>query len=77
MIMSKEAVEKRRSQIRRNRMVEEPPVLSPQQEAVIQELFNAHEKTFDITFSHFQFRVCVCASVHLCPVLHIGWMISD
>lgn len=58
-------------------MVEEPPVLSPQQEAVIQELFNAHEKTFDITFSHFQFRVCVCASVHLCPVLHIGWMISD
>ncbi|XP_036819258.1 nuclear receptor subfamily 1 group I member 2 isoform X1 [Oncorhynchus mykiss] len=56
LIMSKEAVEKRRSQIRRNRMVEEPPVLSPQQEAVIQELFNAHEKTFDITFSHFQFR---------------------
>ncbi|KAM9447709.1 nuclear receptor subfamily 1 group I member 2 isoform 1-T1 [Salvelinus alpinus] len=55
-IMSKEAVEKRRSQIRRNRMVEEPPVLSPQQEAVIQELFNAHEKTFDVTFSHFQFR---------------------
>ncbi|XP_071003128.1 nuclear receptor subfamily 1 group I member 2 isoform X2 [Oncorhynchus clarkii lewisi] len=56
LIMSNEAVEKRRSQIRRNRMVEEPPVLSPQQEAVIQELFNAHEKTFDITFSHFQFR---------------------
>ncbi|XP_070304952.1 nuclear receptor subfamily 1 group I member 2 isoform X2 [Salvelinus sp. IW2-2015] len=56
LIMSKEAVEKRRSQIRRNRMVEEPPVLSPQQEAVIQELFNAHEKTFDVTFSHFQFR---------------------
>ncbi|XP_041700785.1 nuclear receptor subfamily 1 group I member 2 [Coregonus clupeaformis] len=55
LIMTDEAVEKRRSQIRRKRMVEEP-LLSPQQEAVIQELVNTHEKTFDITFSHFQFR---------------------
>ncbi|XP_017568958.1 nuclear receptor subfamily 1 group I member 2 isoform X1 [Pygocentrus nattereri] len=57
LIMSDEAVEKRRMLIRRKRMAEEPPVLSEQQEAVIQELLEAHRKTFDLTFSNFdQFR---------------------
>uniref|UniRef100_A0A3P8XFQ9 Uncharacterized protein n=1 Tax=Esox lucius TaxID=8010 RepID=A0A3P8XFQ9_ESOLU len=56
LIMSDEAVEKRRSQIRRKREVERPPCLSSLQESVIEELVNAHDKTFDATFSHFQFR---------------------
>lgn len=56
--MSDEAVEKRRMQIRRKKMQEEPVTLSPQQEAVIQELLTAHQKTFDMTCAHFiQFRV--------------------
>ncbi|XP_036426650.1 nuclear receptor subfamily 1 group I member 2 isoform X2 [Colossoma macropomum] len=57
LIMSDEAVEKRRMLIRRKRMAEEPVVLSEQQEVVIQELLEAHRKTFDLTFSDFnQFR---------------------
>uniref|UniRef100_A0A8C1VBC7 Nuclear receptor subfamily 1 group I member 2 n=1 Tax=Cyprinus carpio TaxID=7962 RepID=A0A8C1VBC7_CYPCA len=57
LIMSDEAVEKRRMQIRRKKMQEEPVTLSPQQEAVIQELLTAHQKTFDMTCAHFiQFR---------------------
>ncbi|XP_026073980.1 nuclear receptor subfamily 1 group I member 2 [Carassius auratus] len=57
LIMSDEAVEKRRMQIRRKKMQEEPVTLSPQQEAVIQELLTAHHKTFDMTCAHFiQFR---------------------
>ncbi|KAK2905286.1 hypothetical protein Q8A67_007085 [Cirrhinus molitorella] len=57
MIMSDEAVEKRRMQIRRKRMQEEPATLSPQQETVIQELLSAHHKTFDMTCANFiQFR---------------------
>ncbi|XP_052003900.1 nuclear receptor subfamily 1 group I member 2-like [Xyrauchen texanus] len=57
LIMSNEAVEKRRSQIRRKKMQEEPVTLSPQQEAVIQELLTAHKKNFDMTCAHFiQFR---------------------
>ncbi|XP_051762919.1 nuclear receptor subfamily 1 group I member 2 isoform X2 [Ctenopharyngodon idella] len=57
LIMSDEAVEKRRMQIRRKRMQEEPVMLSPQQEAVIQELVAAHRKTFDMTCTQFiQFR---------------------
>ncbi|XP_073701510.1 nuclear receptor subfamily 1 group I member 2 [Garra rufa] len=57
LIMSDEAVEKRRMQIRRKRMQEEPVTLSPQQETVIQELLTAHQKTFDMTCSNFiQFR---------------------
>lgn len=56
--MSDEAVEKRRMQIRRKKMQEEPVMLSPQQEAVIQELVTAHRKTFDMTCTQFiQFRV--------------------
>ncbi|KAL0963417.1 hypothetical protein UPYG_G00306170 [Umbra pygmaea] len=54
LIMSDEAVEKRRSRIRRRK--EEATCLSRLQEAVIHELVNAHEKTFDATFSCFQFR---------------------
>ncbi|XP_016089292.1 nuclear receptor subfamily 1 group I member 2 isoform X2 [Sinocyclocheilus grahami] len=57
LIMSDEAVEKRRMQIRRKRMQEEPVTLSPQQETVIQELLTAHHKTFDMTCTNFiQFR---------------------
>ncbi|XP_067299499.1 nuclear receptor subfamily 1 group I member 2 isoform X1 [Pseudorasbora parva] len=57
LIMSDEAVEKRRIQIRRKRMHEEPVMLSPQQQAVIQELITAHHKTFDMTCAQFiQFR---------------------
>ncbi|KAK7153786.1 hypothetical protein R3I94_007219 [Phoxinus phoxinus] len=57
LIMSDEAVEKRRMQIKRKRMHEEPVTLSPQQEAVIQELLTAHQKTFDMTCAQFiQFR---------------------
>ncbi|XP_056611448.1 nuclear receptor subfamily 1 group I member 2 isoform X2 [Triplophysa dalaica] len=57
LIMSDEAVEKRRLQIRRKRVQEEPVMLTPQQEAVIQELLTAHQKTFDMTCAHFiQFR---------------------
>ncbi|XP_051997960.1 nuclear receptor subfamily 1 group I member 2 [Xyrauchen texanus] len=57
LIMSDEAVKKRRIQIRRKRMQEEPVTLSPQQEAVIQELLAAHQKTFDMTCANFtQFR---------------------
>ncbi|KAI2660455.1 Nuclear receptor subfamily 1 group I member 2 [Labeo rohita] len=57
LIMSDEAVEKRRMQIRRKRMQEEPVMLSPQQETVIQELLSAHHKTFDMTCANFvQFR---------------------
>uniref|UniRef100_A0A671N5J2 Nuclear receptor subfamily 1 group I member 2 n=1 Tax=Sinocyclocheilus anshuiensis TaxID=1608454 RepID=A0A671N5J2_9TELE len=57
LIMSDDAVEKRRMQIRRKKMQEEPVTLSPQQEAVIQELLTAHQKTFDMTCAHFiQFR---------------------
>lgn len=57
LIMSDEAVEKRRMQIKRKRMHEEPIMLSPQQEAVIEELLTAHQKTFDMTCAQFiQFR---------------------
>ncbi|XDV30883.1 hypothetical protein PO909_033713 [Leuciscus waleckii] len=57
LIMSDEAVEKRRMQIKRKKMHEEPVILSPQQEAVIQELLTAHQKTFDMTCAQFiQFR---------------------
>lgn len=57
LIMSDEAVEKRRMQIRRKRMQDEPVTLSPQQEALIQELLTAHNKTFDMTCAQFiQFR---------------------
>ncbi|XP_072541594.1 nuclear receptor subfamily 1 group I member 2 isoform X2 [Salminus brasiliensis] len=57
LIMSDEAVEKRRMLIRRKRMAEEPVVLTEQQDVMIQELLEAHRKTFDKTFSDFcQFR---------------------
>ncbi|KAI4885173.1 hypothetical protein NFI96_022651 [Prochilodus magdalenae] len=57
LIMSDEAVEKRRMLIRRKRLAGEPVMLSEQQEAVIQELLEGHRKTFDLTFSDFnQFR---------------------
>ncbi|KAG1945471.1 vitamin D3 receptor isoform VDRA [Pimephales promelas] len=57
LIMSDEAVEKRRLQIKRKRMHEEPVMLSPQQEAAIEELVTAHQKTFDMTCAQFiQFR---------------------
>ncbi|MCI4378723.1 hypothetical protein PGIGA_G00219120 [Pangasianodon gigas] len=57
LIMSDEAVEKRRMLIRRKRMAEEPTVLTQEQEAIIQELLMAQAKTFDMTFSDFsQFR---------------------
>lgn len=57
LIMSDEAVEKRRMQIKRKRLQEEPVMLTPQQEKVIQELLAAHKKTFDMTCAHFiQFR---------------------
>uniref|UniRef100_A0A4W4GRF1 Nuclear receptor subfamily 1, group I, member 2 n=1 Tax=Electrophorus electricus TaxID=8005 RepID=A0A4W4GRF1_ELEEL len=58
LIMSDEAVEKRRMLIQRKRMAEEPSVLSQEQAAIIQELLDAHKKTFDTTFSGFiKFRV--------------------
>lgn len=67
-IMSDEAVEKRRMQIRRKRMQEEPVMLSPQQEAVIQELVAAHRKTFDMTCTQFiQFRVTYLL-YFVCPI---------
>uniref|UniRef100_A0AAY5ERE5 Nuclear receptor subfamily 1 group I member 2 n=1 Tax=Electrophorus electricus TaxID=8005 RepID=A0AAY5ERE5_ELEEL len=53
LIMSDEAVEKRRMLIQRKRMAEEPSVLSQEQAAIIQELLDAHKKTFDTTFSGF------------------------
>ncbi|KAM6985074.1 nuclear receptor subfamily 1 group I member 2 [Aplochiton taeniatus] len=53
LIMSDEAVEKRRTRIRKKKMVDVPQVLTPQQEATIQELLAAHHKTFDVTFSLF------------------------
>ncbi|XP_053482592.1 nuclear receptor subfamily 1 group I member 2 [Ictalurus furcatus] len=57
LIMSDEAVQKRRMLIRRKRMAEEPAVLTQEQEAIIHELLMAHTKTFDMTFSDFsQFR---------------------
>ncbi|XP_077072863.1 nuclear receptor subfamily 1 group I member 2 isoform X2 [Siphateles boraxobius] len=57
LIMSDEAVEKRRMQIKRKKMHEEPVMLSPQQETVIEELLTAHQKTFDMTCAQFiQFR---------------------
>ncbi|XP_058247788.1 nuclear receptor subfamily 1 group I member 2 isoform X2 [Hemibagrus wyckioides] len=57
LIMSDEAVEKRRMLIRRKRMAEEPTVLTQEQETIIEELLLAHKKTFDMTFSDFsQFR---------------------
>ncbi|XP_076119209.1 nuclear receptor subfamily 1 group I member 2 isoform X1 [Alosa pseudoharengus] len=57
MIMSDQAVEERRWNIKRKRLMAEPILLSPQQEKLIQELTAAHEQTFDRTCSHFhQFR---------------------
>ncbi|KAM9486189.1 nuclear receptor subfamily 1 group I member 2 [Clarias gariepinus] len=57
LIMSDEAVEKRRMLIRKKKMSEEPALLTQKQEALIQELLTAHTKTFDMTFSDFrQFR---------------------
>ncbi|XP_066542262.1 nuclear receptor subfamily 1 group I member 2 isoform X2 [Hoplias malabaricus] len=57
LIMSDEAVEKRRMLIRRKRMAEEPVVLSEQQESVIQELLEAHRKTYNVSYCDFnQFR---------------------
>ncbi|XP_078142067.1 nuclear receptor subfamily 1 group I member 2 [Centroberyx gerrardi] len=53
MIMSDEAVEKRRIHIRQRKMVDSSVQLSPQQEETIQELLSAHRKTFDPTFSLF------------------------
>uniref|UniRef100_A0A4W4GX94 Nuclear receptor subfamily 1 group I member 2 n=1 Tax=Electrophorus electricus TaxID=8005 RepID=A0A4W4GX94_ELEEL len=61
LIMSDEAVEKRRMLIQRKRMAEEPSVLSQEQAAIIQELLDAHKKTFDTTFSGFiKFRPPDC-----------------
>ncbi|XP_030641761.1 nuclear receptor subfamily 1 group I member 2 [Chanos chanos] len=57
LIMSDEAVEKRRLQIKRKKMQDEPVLLSPQQEALIEELLAAQNKTFDRSCSKFsQFR---------------------
>ncbi|XP_046701533.1 nuclear receptor subfamily 1 group I member 2 [Silurus meridionalis] len=57
LIMSDEAVEKRRMIIRKKRLTEEPTVLTQEQENIIQELLMAHAKTFNRTFSDFrQFR---------------------
>ncbi|XP_060786399.1 nuclear receptor subfamily 1 group I member 2 isoform X2 [Neoarius graeffei] len=65
LIMSDEAVEKRRMLIRRKRMAEEPTELTQEQESTIQELLMAHKKTFDITFSDFnQFRPPDCEAEH-------------
>lgn len=50
-------------------MQDEPVTLSPQQEALIQELLTAHKKTFDMTCAQFiQFRVTdlfVCCNISL------------
>ncbi|XP_036401105.1 nuclear receptor subfamily 1 group I member 2 isoform X1 [Megalops cyprinoides] len=54
LIMSDEAVEKRRRLIRVKRTQQEPVLLTPQQEAVIQELLEAQRRTFDVTFSCFK-----------------------
>ncbi|XP_060732971.1 nuclear receptor subfamily 1 group I member 2 isoform X2 [Tachysurus vachellii] len=57
LIMSDEAVEKRRMLIRRKRMTEEPTMLTQEQEATIEELLLAQKKTFNMAFSDFsQFR---------------------
>ncbi|XP_012687338.2 nuclear receptor subfamily 1 group I member 2 [Clupea harengus] len=57
LIMTDEAVEERRWKIKRKRLMTEPVLLSPQQEALIQELLKAHGETFDRTCSNFnQFR---------------------
>lgn len=49
-------------------MQEEPVILSPQQEALIQELVNAHRKTFDMTCTQFiQFRVTYL-HYFVCPI---------
>lgn len=62
--MTDEAVEERRWKIKRKRLMTEPVLLSPQQEALIQELLKAHGETFDRTCSNFnQFRVSLSLSI--------------
>ncbi|KAJ8013174.1 hypothetical protein DPEC_G00050540 [Dallia pectoralis] len=56
LIMSDEAVETRRNRIRRNKVFDRSLGLSPSQQSLIDELVNVHNKTFDATFSRFQFR---------------------
>ncbi|XP_043927437.1 nuclear receptor subfamily 1 group I member 2 isoform X2 [Protopterus annectens] len=61
--MSDEAVEHRRSLIKKKKqgqeeqLTSEEPILTPEQEELISEILAAHRKTFDVTFSSFnQFR---------------------
>ncbi|KAG5851612.1 hypothetical protein ANANG_G00053500 [Anguilla anguilla] len=54
LIMSDEEVEKRRRLIRVKRTQVEQTILTPEQEAIIQELLEAQRQTFDITFSCFK-----------------------
>uniref|UniRef100_A0A4W3GEW4 Nuclear receptor subfamily 1, group I, member 2 n=1 Tax=Callorhinchus milii TaxID=7868 RepID=A0A4W3GEW4_CALMI len=64
MIMSDKAVEERRTLIKKNKTLKmtpsipEEPDLTKEQEKLLEDLLEAHRKTFDASFTHFtQFRV--------------------
>ncbi|MBN3301583.1 NR1I2 protein, partial [Amia calva] len=81
LIMSDEAVEHRRALIKKKKkqvhkepQLSEEPSLTPQQENLIQELQEAHRKTFDITFSCFKhFRVGQHPQQHPCCNSDLMW----